>query len=144
MGMQVFRQQTAIVADGDQLFVVIACFFVAADRRQGVEIPESDHQKCRFGHAEVVRLLTAFFNVRFFELRDKYDDFATLAPRGDDKFEVVMSSDSDLPTTVLRLQIADQSKTIVLRDNYPAELRELTKSIDAEAGSAAWIVGAAK
>ena len=81
----------------------------------------------RVGHAEVVRLLTAFFNVRFFELRDKYDDFATLAPRGDDKFEVVMSSDSDLPTTVLRLQIADQSKTIVLRDNYPAELRELTE-----------------
>jgi len=94
--------------------------------------------------AQVIRLLTAFFNARFFESRDRYDDFATVEPRGDDKFEVIMSTETDLPTTVLHLQLAGRTKTIVLRENYPVELGELAKAIDEVTGSAAWVIAPSK
>jgi hypothetical protein len=93
---------------------------------------------------EILRLLTAFLSVRFFELLDKYDDFATVAPRGENQFAIITSTESDVSSAVLHLRIADRTKTIVCRQNFPSELGNLGKMIDDVTGSAAWVRGTAK
>jgi hypothetical protein len=94
--------------------------------------------------SEVVRLLTAFLSVRFFELLDEYREFDTVVPRGDDKFSIVRSTETCGSTTILNLRIADRKKTVALYEGYPSEIGELVKLIDGVVGTEAWVRGASK
>ncbi len=88
-----------------------------------------------------VELVDEFRRLRF---EDTPAEYASRhgAERQGDRIALTDYSVTDLPTTILTLQIGAWSKSTRLYVDYPVEFRALADSIDSKSGALRWIAGA--
>jgi hypothetical protein len=92
----------------------------------------------RVAMEKVAALLNEFLKARFFDARDVYDETEEI--KLVDGAYVPMTLDiTDVPSAVLTLKLGSRQKRVVLRFNYPVELRELAARVDELAQTTRWI-----
>jgi hypothetical protein len=87
--------------------------------------------------AHVVGLVNEFLRARFFDALNEYDEVEQVA-RIEDHLVFVNEVKTDLPWFVLSLKLGDRTKTVRLRDHYPAELGSLAEAVDRTAEVQSW------
>jgi hypothetical protein len=89
---------------------------------------------------EVLSLVNEFLRARFFEARNTYlHPASTIVRNGDTVVFQGADGGSDNPEVDLTLRIGDRSKTVTLRNNYPAELGRLPELVDRLGGPQVWL-----
>lgn len=87
-----------------------------------------------------VELVDEFVRLRFEETPDEYTTRRAVERRGD-RLVLTEFMATDLPMTILTLQLGSRIKTTRFYVDYPVEFRALADSIDSKSGALRWIAG---
>lgn len=96
-------------------------------------------QKSTITRDAFVELLSEFYRIDFFALKDDYFDSRTISVSADGQVEEQQTTVTDLPTTFVTLEIGGYRKRIRAYWGTPEELVQLANQIDTAAGTVAWV-----
>lgn len=91
----------------------------------------------RISPEQVALLVNEFLRTRFFDLPSTYDGGEKVEWR-DGKYLRFGTTISDVPSVMLSLELGQRKKQILLRYQYPAELKDLAGLVDTATQSRRW------
>lgn len=99
----------------------------------GVEGSRED----KVGPDQVAALVNEFLRCRIFDMADSYDGGEKVEFR-DGRYLRLSSEATDLPSTILSIELGGRKKRVLLRYQYPAELGRVANLIDDVTQSKRW------